>query len=93
MVPTSRKGRSNGKNTHIGVRIGSDVVELLRSAATGRNANEPLLERWRHKRQGSRWVRDRRGPWTDPARLNPPWEKIIKRAGLPDSDSALFATA
>ena len=83
MVPTSRKGRSNGKNTHIAVRIGADVVELLRPAAAGQKASEPLLERWWHRQQGNEWVRDRRSPWADPAKLQPHWMKIIDRAGLP----------
>lgn len=83
MVPTSRKGRSKGKNTHIAARIGPDIVELLRPTAAGRKASEPLLERWWHRQRGGQWVRDRRGPWVDPAKLHPHWIKIIERAGLP----------
>ena len=37
MVPTSRKGRSSGKSASVGVRIGSDIVDLLRPAAAGGN--------------------------------------------------------
>ena len=36
------------------VRIGADVVELLRPAAAGRKASELLLERWWHRQQGTR---------------------------------------
>ena len=32
MVPTSRKGRGVKKLSHIGVRVGDDVVEALRPA-------------------------------------------------------------
>ena len=49
MVPTSRKGRGKKKASHIGIRIGADVIEALRPAIAGRRAKEPLLERWRHK--------------------------------------------
>ena len=51
MVPTSRKGRGKKKASHIGVRIGSDVIEAMRPAIAGRRAKEPLLERWRHKQK------------------------------------------
>jgi integrase len=86
MVPTSRKGHSTaGKNTHIAIRIGPDVVELLRPATAGRKANETLLERWWHGYRGNgEWVRDVRGPWTEAAGLHRPWLKIIRRAGLPE---------
>ena len=85
MVPTSRKGRSAGKSASVGVRIGSDIVDLLRPAAAGRRNGELLLERWRHRREGTGWVRDRRGAWGDAAELQRPWGKIVRRAGLPAS--------
>ena len=86
MIPTSRKGRTNGgKNTHIAIRLGADVVDLLRPVAAGRKPGEPLLERWWHRKQEVVvWVRERRGPWKTPDELHQPWHKIIKRAGLPE---------
>ena len=96
MVPTSRKGRGKKKASHIGVRIGSDVIEAMRPAIAGRRAKEPLLERWRHKQkkatedQPPRWVRDGRGPWLNASELGRPWAKIIKLAGLP-ADTVPYA--
>ena len=49
MVPTSRKGRGVKKLSHIGVRVGDDVIEALRPAVAGRHGNELLLQRWRHR--------------------------------------------
>lgn len=96
MVPTSRKGRGKKKASHIGIRIGSDVMEALRPAIAGRRAKEPLLERWRHKQekasegQPPRWVRDGRGPWLNASELGRPWAKIVKLAGLP-ADTVPYA--
>ena len=47
MVPASRKGR--GKSGSIAVPVGRDILDALRPATTGRPANAPLLERWRHE--------------------------------------------
>ncbi|TPI51715.1 MULTISPECIES: tyrosine-type recombinase/integrase [unclassified Mesorhizobium] len=96
MVPTSRKGRGTKKTTHIGIRVGADVVELLRPAIMGRQRSEPLLERWRHvqakgtETQSPRWVRGRRGPWNAASELARPWLEIVTRAGLP-SDVVPYA--
>jgi integrase len=89
MVPTSRKGRGTKKATHVGFRVGTDVIEVLRPAIAGRRQGEPLLERWRHvqakanETQPPRWVRDSRGPWTAPTELTRPWLQIVTLAGLP----------
>lgn len=96
MVPTSRKGRGKKKASHIGTRLGSDVVEALRPAIAGRRPKDPLLERWRHKQekgtedQTPRWVRDERGPWLNASELGRPWAKIIKLASLP-ADTVPYA--
>ncbi|MEQ1943504.1 integrase [Mesorhizobium sp. VNQ89] len=96
MVPTSRKGRGKKKASHIGIRIGSDVLEELRPAIAGRRGKEPLLERWRHKQekatedQPPRWVKSERGPWLNATELARPWSKIIKLAGLP-ADTVPYA--
>ena len=89
MVPTSRKGRGIKKLTHIGIRIGADVIEALRPAVAGRRGNEPLLQRWRHRQAKAtetlppRWERVSRGPWLNAAELTRPWALVIERAGLP----------
>ncbi|TIT52064.1 MAG: hypothetical protein E5W72_10045, partial [Mesorhizobium sp.] len=96
MVPTSRKGRGIKKTTHVGVRVGADVIELLRPAISGRRQGEPLLERWRHvqakrtETQPPRWVRSTRGPWGAATELTRPWLEIVTRAGLP-SDVVPYA--
>ena len=96
MIPTSRKGRGQKRVTHIGVKVGGDVIEALRPAVSGRRPADPLLERWKHKQErpaeGAKpvWVRDKRGTWNSPAELARPWISIIKRAGLP-ADTVPFA--
>ena len=89
MVPTSRKGRGQKKATHVAMRVGKDVIELLGPAIAGRRGTEPLLERWRHVQvrgtamQPPRWVRNTRGAWNAAAELTRPWLEIVTRAGLP----------
>ncbi|WP_027037080.1 tyrosine-type recombinase/integrase [Mesorhizobium ciceri] len=89
MVPTSRKGRGTKNTTHIGVRVGADVIALLHPAIAGRRRGEPLLERWRHvqakgtETQPPRWVRNTRGPWGAATELTRPWLEIVTRAGFP----------
>lgn len=96
MIPTSRKGRGQKRATHIGVKVGGDVIEALRPAVAGRRPADPLLERWKHKQErpaeGAKpvWVRDKRGTWNSPAELARPWISIIKRAGLP-ADTVPYA--
>lgn len=96
MIPTSRKGRGQKRATHIGVKVGGDVIEALRSAVAGRRPADPLLERWKHRQErpaeGAKpiWVRDKRGTWNSPAELARPWASIIERAGLP-ADTVPYA--
>jgi integrase len=100
MVPTSRKGRGKKKASHIGIRIGADVIEALRPAIAGRRAKEPLLERWHNKRatakaseddsHPAKWLRDRRGPWGSANELLRPWKRILEDAGLP-ADTVPYA--
>ncbi|TPK52890.1 MULTISPECIES: tyrosine-type recombinase/integrase [unclassified Mesorhizobium] len=88
MVPTSRKGRGAKKTTHIGIRVGIDVIEQLRPAIAGKQRGEALLQRWRHvqtkatETQPPQWVRDARGPWIAASELARPWLEIVTRAGL-----------
>lgn len=89
MLPVSHKGRGAKQLSHIGVRVGDDVLALLRPALAGRRASETLLERWRHVQvrvEGSNrpvWKRDRRGAWLYATELTRPWLEILRIAGLP----------
>jgi integrase len=89
MVPTSRKGRGVKKLSHIGFRVGNDVIEALRPAIAGRRGSEPLLLRWRHRQVKAtetsppRWERISRGAWLNASELTRPWAFIVMRAGLP----------
>lgn len=89
MVPVSYKGRGRKQQSHVAVRIGADVIELLRPTLADRRSSDPLLERWRHKQvpgvdgRRPRWVRDRRAPWLNATELTRPWLEILKLAGLP----------
>ncbi len=85
MVPASRKGRG-GRRSAIPVPVGTDVLDTLLPATAGRDADEPLLERWRHEQTagGIRWERVNRGPWKSSSELGRSWENIRTRANLPD---------
>jgi len=84
LVPHSRKGRNKAAG-YSPIRIGSDVIELLKAVTRGRRADEPLLERWRLKQTGPGvWIRDRRGAWTSSAELTRPWAGICEHLGLVD---------
>ncbi|MDG4904550.1 MULTISPECIES: tyrosine-type recombinase/integrase [unclassified Mesorhizobium] len=88
MVPTSRKGRGTKKTTHVGIRVGIDVIDQLRPAIAGKQRGDALLQRWRHvqtkatESQPPQWVRDARGPWVAASELARPWLEIVTRAGL-----------
>ena len=86
MVPVSRKGQGLEEVSHVAVRIGEDVVEVLAPATRGRPASEPLLTRWRKEESGegfANWKQTGRTPWKTPPEIRRPWLKIVKRAGLP----------
>jgi integrase len=85
MVPVSRKGRG-AKSGSTPIPVGKDVLDALLPAATGRPAEAPLLERWRHKRAdgGIQWKRDGRRPWQSSSELTRPWQALRQRAGMPD---------
>ncbi|TIT29488.1 MAG: site-specific integrase, partial [Mesorhizobium sp.] len=88
MVPTSRKGRGTKKTTHVGIRVGVDVIDQLRPAIAGKQRGDALLQRWRHVQtkatdsQPPQWVRDARGPWIAASELARPWLEIVTRAGV-----------
>jgi integrase len=85
MVPTSRKGRGVKRQTHIGVRVGDDVLAALAKATIGRKSGEPLFLRPHMRQIGpAKWETDGREPWFAAAELRRPWAEIVARADLPD---------
>ncbi|KKC23950.1 tyrosine-type recombinase/integrase [Sphingomonas sp. SRS2] len=84
LVPHSKKGRNKAAG-YSPIRIGQDVIDALRAVASGRRADEPMLERWRLKQTAPGvWVRDRRGAWTSSSELTRPWAAICGHIGLED---------
>ena len=64
MIPVSRKGRGVKNSSHIGVRVGDDVLAALAKATAGRKGSEPLFLRPRWEPVGgARWEKGSRGPW------------------------------
>lgn len=83
MIPVSRKGRGVKNSSHIGVRVGDDVLAALRTATAGRKGSEILLLRPRWEPvAAARWRKGERGPWHSAAELTRQWAVIVKRAGL-----------
>ncbi|MGJ3627814.1 hypothetical protein AB5I41_14115 [Sphingomonas sp. MMS24-JH45] len=66
------------------VPIGSDIVQMLLPAVTGRKQSEWLLERTQKKRRagGIMWEADGRGPWKSASELSRPWRAVRDRAGI-----------
>jgi integrase len=90
MMPVSRKGRG-GKTGSVTVRIGADILDLIRPVI-GRPSTAMLLERRRKKQVAGtiRWERGERGPWLSSAELTRPWAAIRTRAGL-EEDVVAYA--
>jgi integrase len=83
MIPVSRKGRGTKKSTHIGVRVGDDVLSEIKKATAGRKGSEPLFLRPRWEPVGpARWEKKDRGPWHSSAEITRPWAAIVEAAGL-----------
>ena len=83
MIPVSRKGRGVKQATHIGVRVGEDVLAALAKATAGRKGSEPLFLRPRWQQAGpAKWEKGGRAPWFAAAELTRPWAAIVARAGL-----------
>ena len=83
MVPVSRKGRGVKHATHIGVRVGDDVLAELAKATAGRKGSEPLFRRPHWRQIGpAKWVKGERGPWFAATEMIRPWTAIVARAGL-----------
>lgn len=85
MVPGSRKGRTSVEKAPTPVPIGSDVVEELTPAITGRAPTAVLLERWKHRpilgRIGQ-WERSGRDRWGPSAELTRPFCAVATQAGM-----------
>ena len=83
MVPASRKGRGVKLSTHIGVRVGDDVLGALAKATAGRKGHEALFLRphWQKGTVG-RWEKGERGPWHSTDELTRIWPAIVARVGL-----------
>jgi integrase len=83
MIPVSRKGRGVKNSSHIGVRVGDDVLAALAKATAGRKGSESLLLRPRWQPVAAmRWEKGPRGPWHSAAELTRPWAAIVRRAEL-----------
>jgi integrase len=84
MIPVSRKGQGVKQVSHIGVRVGDDVLASLAKATAGRRAHETLLLRpyWRFLGFGRHEKIERR-PWQVSHELTQRmWSEIVRRAGL-----------
>ncbi|PWR21684.1 tyrosine-type recombinase/integrase [Zavarzinia compransoris] len=84
IVPASRKGKGQ-KGAGTPVPVGTDVLDVLVPAVTGRASDASLLERWRRAQVGAfQWRRTGRGAWQTASELARPWQQIKVLAGLPD---------
>lgn len=85
LIPTSRKGRG-GKQSHVVVPVGQDVLEALMPVCTGRPGTATLLERWRYEQVAGtiRWQPKGRGRWQSSSEIVRPWALIRARVELPD---------
>lgn len=83
MVPVSRKGKGVKKVTHIAVRVGQDVLDLLKPAMAGRKGNDTLLlrPRWQQVTVAD-WRKLSPSPWLNPSELVRPWKAVRLKAGL-----------
>jgi integrase len=85
LVPTSRKGRALKQRQRVAVRLGPDVLKALGAMLVGRDADEPLLERWRWKQIApAKWIKARRGPWQSASELTRPWASVRELAQVSD---------
>jgi integrase len=86
MVPSSLKGTSDSKASHIPVPILPEVVDALRPAVAGRRGHDLLLlcPRWRREPGPGFGVMKiyERGPWRAASSLTHVWKAIVARAGL-----------
>ncbi len=94
MVPTSRKGRS--KAARIPTSLSASARMSWNSFApqplAGRPAS-PCSNDGGTGSRGSEWVRDRRGPWADPAKLQHPLDEDHRPCRVAERNRALCAAA
>jgi integrase len=82
-VPTSFKGRGEKSKTHVAVRIGADILEVLRPATAGRAGPDWLFLRPRRRQEAvGVWKVYGRDRWLSASELTRPWTAIRARAGL-----------
>jgi hypothetical protein len=85
MMPSSRKGKNWQPGAKVAVPLERSVIERLTFDLSGRPLDEPLLQRWWHKKAGGpgKWVQDRRGAWKHAYEVEPFWTKVVELASLP----------
>lgn len=83
-VPPSRKGRGKRIGPHTRIRVGQDVIGLLKPRVEGRAADEPLLERWYYRQAtATKWERTGREAWKTPSEMRRWWGDAAAAAGVP----------
>ncbi|WP_164763789.1 MULTISPECIES: integrase [unclassified Mesorhizobium] len=91
MMPGSSKGRSAKARPPVSVPITAETLDKLRPAVTGRQADEPLLERWAYRSVGPvKWEKDHRRPWGPAYEVDNWWAVTVERAGVP-ADTIMYA--
>lgn len=91
MMPGSAKGRSAKARPPVSVPITSETLGKLQPALTGREADEPLLERWAYKSVGPvKWEKDHRRAWGPAYEVDNWWAATVERAGVP-ADTIMYA--
>lgn len=91
MMPGSAKGRSAKARPPVSIPITAETLDKLRPAVTGRQADEPLLERWAYKSVGPvKWEKDHRRAWGPAYEVDNWWAATVERAGVP-VDSIMYA--
>ncbi|TJV81544.1 MAG: integrase [Mesorhizobium sp.] len=91
MMPGSSKGRSAKARPAVSIPITAETLDKLRPALTGREVDEPLLERWAYRSVGPvKWEKDHRRPWGPAYEVDNWWVATVERAGVP-ADTIMYA--
>ncbi|RWG08266.1 MAG: integrase [Mesorhizobium sp.] len=91
MMPGSSKGRSAKARPSVSIPVTVETLDKLRPAVTGREADEPLLERWAYRSVGPvKWEKDHRRPWGPAYEVDNWWSATVERAGVP-ADTIMYA--
>lgn len=84
LVPGSKKGRGGKSHPPAAIPVDVGVLHRLEVAIKGREADEPLLQRWAYRRVGSKfWEKDHRRAWGAAYEAGDLWKETIKRASVP----------